>query len=55
MSKVRVIRLLEYTYDSFESAERDMQNWHVPASGSVVLLNGSEVVRSSVIIRPEED
>lgn len=32
---VRVLRLLEYVYADHEDAERDMQNWSVPADGTV--------------------
>lgn len=30
---VRVIRVLEYEYPSYEAAEKDMTNWGVPANG----------------------
>lgn len=31
---VRVIRVLEYEYPDHEAAERDMQNWGIPANGT---------------------
>jgi hypothetical protein len=53
MSKVRVIRLMEYEYDSFETADRDMKQWQVPSSGARS-FGTHEVIRSSVIVRPSE-
>jgi hypothetical protein len=34
MTKVRVLRLLEYVYGSAEKAEEDMGMWHIPANGT---------------------
>lgn len=31
---VRVLRFLEYVYADHEAAEKDMQNWAVPANGT---------------------
>jgi len=31
---IRVLRLIEYTYEDMERAERDMANWGMPASGT---------------------
>lgn len=33
MAKIRVLRLLEYTYDSVEQMDKDMALWQVPANG----------------------
>lgn len=34
MGKIRVLRLLEYTYDSVETMEADMAHWTIPANGA---------------------
>ena len=44
---IRVLRILEYTYESNERAEEDMQRWQVPAVGSQ--RHGDMTIRSSVI------
>lgn len=46
---IRVLRLLEYEYDTPERAEQDMGRWQIPANGSYNKAYGI-VVRSSVII-----
>lgn len=32
--RIRVLRVLEYTYDTVESMEHDMERWQIPANGS---------------------
>jgi hypothetical protein len=44
---VRVLRLLEYVYADHEAAEKDMQNWKVPADGTV--KKGGGVYKSYLI------
>lgn len=34
MSGVKVIRILEYTYEDQETADRDMMRWGVPPNGA---------------------
>lgn len=47
---VRVTRLMEYEYESVESALTDMQNWAVPASGVRKFSAApSRIIRSAVI------
>lgn len=55
---IRVLRLMEYTYDTPEEAQRDMDRWMVPANGSkVVATRGT--IRSTIITNldhtPEEE
>lgn len=38
---VRVIRVLEYEYPDFKSAEADMAKWGVPANGATIRPPGS--------------
>jgi hypothetical protein len=38
---VRVIRILEYVYESHEDAEVDMRRWNVTANGSMRLGGGT--------------
>lgn len=46
---VRVLRLMEYTYPDFESADEDMQRWHVQHSYSP---RSGFIIRSTVILSP---
>ena len=48
MSKVRVLRLIEYTYDTPQRAEEDMAKWQMPANGTRY-LGGGKVLRSAII------
>jgi hypothetical protein len=34
MAKIRVLRLLEYTYTSVERMEQDMSHWQIPTNGT---------------------
>jgi hypothetical protein len=45
--KIRVLRLLEYIYDTAERAQKDQERWQVPANGS--RLAGDMIVRSAII------
>lgn len=47
---VRVLRLLEYTYENQELADADMARWGTPANGTRTGLAGQQVIRSSVIV-----
>jgi len=47
MSKFRVLRLLEYTYDTAERMADDMSRWTIPANGSH--RAGQLVIRSAVL------
>ena len=49
MNKVRVLRLLEYTFDTPEDAEKHMSNFGVPANG-ISNRGIGMVIRSSIII-----
>jgi len=44
---VRVLRLLEYTYDNNVRAEEDMARWQVPPIGT--RRHGDMTVRSAII------
>lgn len=44
--KVKVLRLLEYTYESAEEAARDQQRWAVQ---NTTTFNGLTVIRSAVL------
>lgn len=46
--KVRILRLLEYIYDTPERAQKDQERWQIPANGS--RISGDMVVRSAIII-----
>jgi hypothetical protein len=48
---IRVLRLLEYTYDTNERAADDMGRWGVPANGAVHHggRSGGMTIRSAVI------
>ena len=43
----RVLRLIEYTYESVEQAEEDMLRWSIPANGGMGF--GEKAIRSSII------
>lgn len=45
---IRVLRTLEYWFDTNEAAEQNMNNWAVPANGSIRW--GKTTIKSSVII-----
>ncbi len=47
---VRVLRLMEYTYDSLEQAETDMSHWYVQRFRKMG-VNGP-FVRSAVLVNP---
>lgn len=44
---IRVLRLIEYTYDDAEMAEKDMSRWNLPAVG--IRRHGPNVVRSTIL------
>lgn len=50
--KVRVLRILEYIYESGEAAQQDMQRWGVPAQGRDTFKNASVAIRSGILIAP---
>jgi hypothetical protein len=48
---IRVLRLMEYVYETPEQAQEDMERWQVPSNGSKVFTPKSgKVIRSSTII-----
>lgn len=47
--KIRVLRLLEYTYDSVEVMERDMKRWNIPQTGTYVIPSAGIEIASSVL------
>jgi hypothetical protein len=57
MMPYRVLRILEYTYDSVETADRDMMHWQIPAEGRAPGFKDKVTIRSTVIQYPtkEED
>lgn len=48
MSKVRVLRIIEYIYDTPEQAELDMAKWQMPAIGTRC-LGGGKILKSAII------
>lgn len=47
---IRVLRLLEYVYDSAEIAEQDMSKWGVPAIGSAPISKSTgKQIRSTIL------
>lgn len=52
----KVLRLLEYTYESAEAADEDMKRWGVPPIGPS-RYNGPHhpTIRSAIIQYPEKD
>lgn len=47
----RVLRLLEYTYDSVEVAHDDMEAWSTPTEGSIK-FGPHKRIRSTIIQYP---
>lgn len=54
MTQVRVLRLLEYTYEDQEGADADKMRWGVPANGAyeggVSGYRGRQKVQSSPVL-----
>lgn len=46
MSRIRVLRLLEYTYDTVETMEADRKRWHVQEGR---LVNPRITIRSTTL------
>lgn len=44
---IRVLRLLEYSYENYEQAELDMRQWTIPAFGSKAF--GKKTVYSAIL------
>lgn len=44
---IRILRLIEYNYESYEQAEDDMKNWGVPAFGSRQF--GNKTIYSAIL------
>lgn len=53
MSKVRVVRVLEYNYVSEEAYKEDFAHWKVPGTG-VMAIDGN-TVSSAIITVPDPD
>lgn len=49
MAKVRVLRIIEYTYDTQKIAENDMGRWNVPANGTYKRAEG-RIIKSATIM-----
>jgi hypothetical protein len=47
MSKIRVLRLLEYVYDTQERADADQARWQMPAIGWRRI--GDMTIRSTIL------
>lgn len=43
---VRVVRVIEYVYDNYAEAEKDMSLWNAPANG-VKRFNAYSILRSA--------
>lgn len=50
---IRIIRVMEYYYDSIEEFNRDCERWHVPPQGEVRHDKGARRIRSTVML-PDE-
>lgn len=48
MFKVRVTRLIEIEYESFEHYEEDLKYWSLPANGTVT--HGSNIYRTATTL-----
>lgn len=46
---IRVIRLLEYTYESLDAAQDDMERWHVQGTYHP---GGRRRISSTVLVNP---
>lgn len=44
---IRILRLLEYTYEDNERAEEDIGRWQIPAIGTS--RHGNMTIRSAII------
>lgn len=44
---IKVMRVLEYTYDTYEQYAKDKQNWYVPMQGTRI-PNSWTVIRSAM-------
>jgi len=40
---VRILRLMEYTYNTPERMEQDMEHWHIPANGVYARAPGIKI------------
>jgi hypothetical protein len=47
MVPIRVLRLIEYVYDTPERAEADRQHWQIPPIGT--RRHGDMVIRSTIL------
>lgn len=56
---IRVLRVIEYTYDDAEDAERDMGHWKLAANGTMMVSGRSIVIKSAIItdldFQPSDD
>ena len=44
---IRVLRLIEYVYETNDRAQEDMERWEIPANGAKNF--GGMVIKSSII------
>lgn len=47
---IRVVRVMEYEYDTLEQANKDMANWQVPAVGDKKFGTLGPLVKSTVLL-----
>ncbi len=47
MTRIRILRLLEYVYEDSERAEKDMELWQVPAIGTQ--RHGNMIIKSTIL------
>ena len=46
-SMIRILRLMEYVYETNDRAQKDMERWEIPANGAKNF--GGMVIKSSII------
>ena len=47
---VRVVRIMEYHYETLDQANKDMANWQVPAVGDKKFSTKGPLVKSTVLL-----
>lgn len=53
MTGVRVVRIMEYEYESLEAANADMAHWQVPPQGSHTFGPTGHLIRSTIMLPHE--
>lgn len=54
MARIRVLRILEYVYEDYETMEADMGRWQIPATGHRH-FGLKETIRSAIIANPIDE